>query len=170
MGFWEILWAYGLVFLFAAIPFVELIVVIPIATLAGLHLLPVTIMAFLGNVVAVLVVIVFMDHIKKWLSKRKGQTETNNESESKRVKRARKLWKKYGLPGLAIVGPVLVGSHLTAFMSLSFGGEKRTTTFWIISSLVIWCTLTAVFTYFGVDFFNMGTGAESFIGKYFKFD
>ena len=170
MGFLELLWAYALVFLLAAVPFFEVIGVIPIGILAGLPTVPVTILALLGNLLTVLLVIVLMDKIKQWRRNRRGKVgkDGEEETESKRSQRAKKLWQKYGLPGLAILGPLIVGSHLTAFMSLSLGGTKKSTTFWITASLVIWSIAVAVLSHLGVGVMFERTGQEGFLMRYFQ--
>src|SRR5690606_34065274 len=103
----------------------------------------VAILGFLGNLLTVLVLIVFVDKIKVWLGKRKQKTarvrdvemiETQDsegaivKEESKKEKRARTIFDKYGLPGLTILGPLLVGSHISAFMGMSFGSSRKLVT------------------------------------------
>lgn len=43
------IWTYTLIFLLAAIPFFEIMVIVPIAIVGGLPSAPVMIVAFLGN-------------------------------------------------------------------------------------------------------------------------
>ncbi|RXT07160.1 small multi-drug export protein [Ammoniphilus sp. CFH 90114] len=155
MGTFDGLWGYGLVFLFSAIPFFEAYAVIPLAILAGLSTLPVIILGLAGNILTVLLVILFLDKIKQWRKKRKGDDE-DTTSPTKRSIRAKKLWIKYGLPGLAFIGPLLVGSHLTTFMSVTLGGTKQSTANWMVASLVIWCSVFTVLAYLGIDFLNLG--------------
>ncbi|MGM0845713.1 MAG: small multi-drug export protein [Bacillota bacterium] len=144
----DTLWGYILVFLLAAAPFFEAYGVIPLAMIAGLSPVPVIILGLAGNILTVLLVIVFINKIKEWRRKRKNGKEN---SESKRGLRAQKLWKKYGLPGLAIIGPLLVGSHLTALMSLTFGGSRKKTAYWMIGSIVLWSLTFAILVHFGID-------------------
>ncbi|WP_096200197.1 small multi-drug export protein [Bacillus sp. FJAT-45350] len=153
MNLFDSLWTYALVFILAAVPFFEAYGVIPLAILAGLSPVPVIILGLIGNIVTVLFVIVFVNKIKEWRLKRKSGEE---KSGSKRTLRAQKLWKKYGLPGLAIIGPLIVGSHLTAFMSLTLGGAKKRTAFWMTTSIVIWSLTFAVLVHFGIDLLGHG--------------
>lgn len=147
------LWGYGLVFLFSALPFFEAYMVIPLALLAGLSALPVIALGLTGNALTVLLVIVFLDRIKQWLKRRKGDQDSTTPT--KRSIRAKALWKKYGLPGLAFIGPLIVGSHLTTFMSVSLGGTKRGTVLWMLASLVVWCTVFTLLYYLGIDLLNL---------------
>ncbi|WP_139367675.1 small multi-drug export protein [Bacillus sp. FJAT-44921] len=147
------LWAYVLVLILAAVPFFEAYSVIPLAMIAGLSTVPAIILALIGNIVTVLIVIVFVDKIKAWRQKRKKEEE---KEPGKRAVRAKNLWNKYGLPGLALIGPLIVGSHLTAFMSLTFGGAKRKTAYWMTISISFWSLLFAILFYFGIDFLGLG--------------
>ncbi|MFC0562509.1 small multi-drug export protein [Halalkalibacter alkalisediminis] len=148
MNVFDTLWMYVLVFILAALPFFEAYGVIPLAIIAGLAPVPVIILGLIGNIVTVLFVIVFANKIKEWRQKRKSGEE---KAPNKRTVRAQKLWKKYGLPGLAIIGPLFVGSHLTAFMCLTLGGAKKKTAYWMTASIVIWSVTFAVLVHFGID-------------------
>lgn len=149
MEFVELLWAYLVVFVLAAVPFFEGYGVIALAIIAGLPAVPSILIALFGNILTVLLLILFVNKIKEWRRKRKSEDEEKNPS--KRALRAQSLWKKYGLPGLAFIGPLFVGSHLTAFMSLSFGGTKKKTSIWMVASIVVWGLVFAVLSHFGVD-------------------
>ncbi|WP_336885157.1 small multi-drug export protein [Caldalkalibacillus salinus] len=155
----------------------EVAVVIPIAIIAGLAPIPVLLLALLGNLATVILMIVFIDKIKRWRQNRKQakvrneeidtlnattivETEKNNEDtvvkESKRERRARKIWGKYGLPGLAIIGPFFVGSHLTALMSMVLGGTKKHTAAWMLASITLWSVAFASLTYVGAEQLRVG--------------
>lgn len=153
MGIFNTIWLYILVFIFAAVPFFEAYGVIPIGILAGLSPLPVIILGLVGNILTVLLVIVFIQKIKEWRNRKKAGEE---KGPGKRAQRAQRLWKKYGLPGLAFIGPLIVGSHLTAFMSLSLGGTKRRTFYWMTASIVVWSLTFAVLIHFGIDLLGHG--------------
>jgi len=148
----KVIWGYVLVFILAALPFFEGFVVIPIATLAGLEVVPVFLLGFFGNILTVFLLIKFVDQFQNWRRKRKNSDEMK---ETKRTKRAFKLWKRYGLPGLALFGPLLVGSHLTALASMSFGGAKKSTFFWVSASIIIWSIVFTILLYFGIDFLGL---------------
>ncbi|WP_051488864.1 small multi-drug export protein [Cytobacillus firmus] len=63
--------SYLFVFLLAAIPLFELVAVIPLAIIGGLSPVLTAILAFLGNALTVVLLIVFVDQVKKWMRKRK---------------------------------------------------------------------------------------------------
>ena len=106
---------YIIIFLLAAIPFFEIAVIVPIAIIGGLPAIPVMIVAFLGNFLTIVLLIVYLDKFREWRRRKKGEEDMS----SKRHKRAKSLWDKYGLPGLAFIGPFFVGSHLSALLAIT---------------------------------------------------
>ncbi|WP_026688966.1 small multi-drug export protein [Alteribacter aurantiacus] len=156
--------AYVVVFLLAATPFFEMIAVIPLGVAAGLHIVPVTVLALLGNVVTVLLVILLINHIQAWQKRRREAKGKNKES--KREGRAKKVWNRFGLPGLAVAGPFFIGSHLAALMGMSFGGTKKRMATWMVGSLTVWCLITAVASYIGIDLLFTHTDREGFLVDY----
>lgn len=178
--------SYLFVFILAAIPLFELVSVIPLAVIGGLSPVLTAVLAFLGNALTVVLLIVFVDHVKKWMRKRKQKrmqgvmqgvmqdegmaAEANVErmEESKKGKRARALFDKYGLPGLTIIGPFFVGSHISAFMGMSFGANRRMVTSWMMISLVLWTVMMAVASSYGVTFFIPHVEEDGFLIRLFS--
>ena len=144
------IWEYILVFIMAATPWIEVLVVIPIAVASGLSPLWVVIVAFIGNVIPVWIIIAIYEKWESWQSQRKrrksevekvsygSQAEEQPTKISKRGKRARKIWNRYGLPGLALLAPAITGIHLAAVMALAFKSPKRLTAIWMTISLAVW--------------------------------
>lgn len=156
------IWTYTLIFLLAAIPFFEIMVIVPIAIVGGLPSAPVMIVAFLGNLMTIILLILFIDKIKQWRQRKKEQGEPN----SKRQKRAKNIWTKYGLPGLTFIGPFFVGSHLSALLAITFGGEKKRTLYWMTSSLLCWTLVLGISAQYGFDFFFADIQDSGFITKF----
>ncbi|MEK3954994.1 small multi-drug export protein [Psychrobacillus sp. FSL K6-1464] len=141
---------YFLVFLGAAIPWLELGLVIPLGIISGLNPLAVIIVGFIGNMVTVLALIIGYDKFKLWLAKR---NEGKEQKVSKRSERAKALWDKYGLPGMLMLGPILIGTHVAAFIGMTLGASKFKTTIWSTISIGVWAILFGVATSLGFDFF-----------------
>ncbi|MDX8363437.1 small multi-drug export protein [Cytobacillus sp. IB215316] len=141
------IWTYFIIFLLAAIPFFEVLMIVPIAIIGGMPAIPVIIIAFLGNLLTIILLIAFVDSVRNWRKKKKGNKE---KSESKN-KRAKNIWDKYGLPGLAFIGPFFVGSHLTALLAISFGGTRSKTLALMTFSIATWAILLGSAAYLGFD-------------------
>lgn len=148
-------WEYILVFIFAAIPWFEIALIIPLAIISGLNPVLVALVAFLGNLATVYLLVIFFEKFKAWREKKR---KVDEPSKSKKGKRAYKIWNRYGLPGLSFLGPIVIGSHIAAFIGLILGANKKSTIIWQTMSLAVWTLIFVVVTYFGLDFLNIGKG------------
>ncbi|MBE1554457.1 small multi-drug export protein [Sporosarcina limicola] len=142
---------YFLVFLGAAIPWLEIALVIPLGIIRGLSSVWVMILAFVGNMLTVLILIVAFQKVKLWMDSRK---EKSGKEDSKRTERGKRIWNKYGMPGLALLGPILIGTHIAAFIGLLFGATKMNTTLWMAISIALWTLVFGVATAMGFDLFS----------------
>lgn len=141
---------YFSVFLGAAIPWLELALVIPLGIIYGMNPVAVIIVGFLGNMVTVLALIIGYDKLKLWLAKR---NEGKEKKVSKRSERAKELWNKYGLPGMILLGPILIGTHIAAFIAMTLGASKIKTTYWSVISIGAWAIVFGILTSLGFNFF-----------------
>ncbi|BAB05031.1 small multi-drug export protein [Halalkalibacterium halodurans] len=148
------LWEYVLIFLAAATPWLEAIVVVPLGIIRGLNPWLVSVVAFIGNWLTILLVIIFYEKFQAWREKRRIQKGIETPPESKRQKRARHIWNRYGLPGLALGGPLVIGTHLSALMALAFRSPKYLVTGWITFSLALWIVVFAVGAFYGFSWFQ----------------
>ncbi|MFC4401928.1 small multi-drug export protein [Gracilibacillus xinjiangensis] len=139
---------YLLVFLGAAIPWFEIAIVIPLGIIKGLHPIIVISLAFTGNMVTIIPLIFAYDKMKNLLNKRRERKQ------SKRSERAKMFWNKYGLPGMIMLGPILIGSHIAAFIGMTLGATKKATLLWSTISIGCWSVIFGLLTAFGIDIFN----------------
>lgn len=148
----DMMWGYVLVFILAAIPWFEVIGVVPLAIVAGLKPVPSAIIALFGNLLTVLLLIFLIDKVKAWLERKRGERGTETDKLSKRKSRAKKNMADLRHPGPSFVGPFFIGSHLTAFMCMGFGAKHRQTALWMTGSLTVWTAVSAVAAYYGFSF------------------
>jgi len=146
--------AYLLVFLAAATPWLEILLVIPPAVAAGLDPLLVAVVALVGNLLPVWGIILGYDGLRgRWRAWRGSDDEGNarDEEPSKRRQRAEGLFRSYGLPGLALAGPILTGVHLATVVALALGGRTRRVAIWMAASLVLWTAIITLVTVSGLS-------------------
>lgn len=141
---------YFLVFLGAAIPWLEIALVIPLGIIRGLSPFWVMFLAFVGNMLTVLFLIIAFQKVKAWMTSR---NKKKGRGDSKRTERGKRIWNKYGMPGLALLGPILIGTHIAAFIGLLFGASKMNTTIWMTISIALWTLILGIATTMGFDFF-----------------
>lgn len=144
-------WAYLLVFIAAAIPVIEVLVVVPAGILAGLAPVPVVALALAGNLTTVALVIVGGDRLAVWWRARHATTP---RSDHPRAVRARHLAQRWGVPGLGLLAPLTTGSHLAAVAALATGAEQRRVLAWMTIGLIVWAVAVAVATTLGVSWFR----------------
>lgn len=144
--------AYVIVFILSAVPLLEAFIVVPVGIIGGMDFTMTNIIGIAGNLVTLLMLIIMMDRIKKWyLNKR----EKAGKGKSRKSERAENIFRKYGLPGLAFIGPFFVGSHFTALMAVILGGSQKATFWWVSLSVLVWTIGISILFYFGVDIIGL---------------
>lgn len=144
-------WSYALVFLAAATPVLEVLVVIPAALLAGLPPLPTTLVAFAGNLSTVVLVAVAGDRMLAWW---RGRRPQRAKEPSRRSERARELTRRWGVPGLAFLAPVTTGTHIATVAALATGAARHRVLRWMAAGLAVWAVAVGVATAAGLDVFR----------------
>jgi uncharacterized membrane protein len=151
-------WSYLLVFLAAAVPVLEVLVVIPAGILAGMAPVPTALVALLGNLSTVVVVAVAGDRLLSWWRRRRpaadpGQPEADRQP-SRRSQRARELARRWGVPGIAFLAPITTGTHIATVAALAVDGGTRRVLRWMTVGLVVWAAAAAAATAAGLDLFT----------------
>lgn len=172
----EILWQYFLIFIMAATPWLEILIVIPIGIGMGLHPFWVGFFSFIGNFLPIIIIVYSLkwlqqtDWYKRWKEKKtkrkqlkecektKKNTAWDDMSEQQitlsnktKNKRAISIFNKYGLPGLALLGPVITGIHLAALIALALKSDKHETTLWLGGSLFAWTIFLTIASFYSID-------------------
>lgn len=137
-----------LLFVLAATPWIELLVVIPAGIGMGLNPFPVAVITFLGNAIPVFVIVYGYKHWQIWRGSKIKKKPSKN---SKRRQRAMAIWNKYGLPGLAFLGPLLTGIHLATIIALAFKPDKKDLVVWMNLSLFIWTIGMTIVSFYGIE-------------------
>lgn len=137
-------------FLVAAIPFLEAYVAVPLAIAVGFPALLAIVAGIVGNWLSVAAVVAVSGRLQAWMNRRQGGTDGNG----KRLQRARRLFAKYGVPGVAFIGPLLVGNHIGSFISVVSGADKRYVMLWQTISIIVWAVGTGLLFYWGFDLFG----------------
>src|SRR5699024_6782853 len=121
------IYKYFLVFSGAAIPWIEEIAVVPLGIIWGLCTVIVLITAYIGNVATLIPVVIAFDKLKLWYVRRRQK----QDKPSKKSLRAVNLFQKYGVIGLAFLGPILLGTHIAAFIGMAMGARRQDMILWM---------------------------------------
>lgn len=157
---WTQIWQYILLFGLAATPWLEVFLVVPLGIAWGLNPIAVGVVGFLGNWIPILLIAAFFEQLKNWMRRRRAlkkgvSLDEIDEAEvvpETKASRARKIWDRYGIPGLALIAPSLVGTDIAAVLALTFGSSKRWVVLWMTISLALWTILLSVGSHYGLDF------------------
>ncbi len=57
---------------------------------------------------------------------------------AKRRERIERVWKRYGIPGVALQAPLLTGPLLATLLALALGAPPRPLLLWMLGSVALW--------------------------------
>lgn len=158
------LWGLLGVFVGGAIPWLEAIVVIPAGIIAGLPPVLVILAGSSGNLLTVALAAFAGEWLTQkwsaWRRRRRERTgaERDPEAEARRAARAQKrqarierIMARGGLPLLALVGPLGVGTQISALVAVATGVSARAAFLWIGGATLAWCIVAGVAAVQGIE-------------------
>jgi membrane protein YqaA with SNARE-associated domain len=132
------MWALLTVFLIAIL---ELWAAIPAGLALQFHPVLVGLTATLGASAGALLVILIGEPLRAWM---KGQ---RREGEPDQHGRLQRIWARFGVIGLGLLAPLLVGAPLGAALGLALGAHKGKLLVWLVIGAVGWsAVITGVIT------------------------
>ncbi len=137
------------VFIFGAIPWFEAIGVVPGGILVGLNPTLTVIAAAAGNLITIAVFAYGGAKIRSWVIARREAKGKHPKSD--RWSKAQKAFEKYGIYGMAILGPLIIGTQFAAAASVAAGVRPARVTLVISTAMVLWAIAFAVLTTWAVD-------------------
>jgi len=129
------------VFIAGAIPWMEAIAVVPAGIVVGLNPVATVIAAVVGNAITIFLFAYFAANIRVRLINRrvrKGKSE-----QLPKLEKAMKAFDKYGVYGLAILGPILIGTQFAAAAAVTAGVKPLRTSVLITVSMILWSVAIA---------------------------
>lgn len=129
------------IFLAGATPWLEAIAVVPAGILVGLDPVLTVIAAATGNAITIFLFAYAGSSIRSWIIKRR---EAKGKSgDSPKYQKAIAAFDKYGIWGMAALGPILIGTQFAAAASVAAGVKPLKVSLVITASMVIWATVIA---------------------------
>ena len=111
-----------------------------------------------GAILGVIIVIALGSRVRNWMAaKKKTERAKGGEQKERLIIR---ISNKYGVAGLGLIGPLLVGAPLGAAIGVSLGVPSPRLLFWMTVGILLW---TACLTLAGV------AGIETFTVLWHKF-
>lgn len=132
------------VFLAGATPFLEALIVVPVAIVLGLDPVITTVVAVAGNAVTIGLFALSSRTIMGWIQARRHRRGLSRYSAS--MQRGMDIFEKYGLWSMAVLGPLVIGTQLGAAIAVSLGVPTARASVIVIAATALWTILAAIFT------------------------
>lgn len=130
---------YISVFVGAAIPVLEVWIAVSLGVIAGLPWFPAALAGFFGNLLSLLPIIYASEKVKLFMKRWRNKPETEQVAHDI-TDRKHVIMEKFGVPGLAFLGPFLIGIHAAGAFAIAMGANRKVVMFWFTLSLLV-CSL-----------------------------
>lgn len=141
------------IFIGGAIPWFEAIAVVPAGILFGLDPLLVVLSAVLGNTLTIFVFAYGGAKIRDLFVgralKKPARSQKAKAKSSRKSQRAQQAFDKYGIFGLATLGPIIIGTQFAAAIAVAAGVKPLKTSLIISLATLIWGAVIAVLMVIG---------------------
>ena len=142
----DVVWQWLGVMLVSAIPFVESYGGSMIGVIVGVPVFLAIPSAIIGNIVSMLIFVLSAGKVRDTAMKNK-----EHEEETPRQKRIRKLFDKYGVPGVSLLGQTFLPSQITSAAMVGFGATRQKVIFWQILSIILWGIAFGLLAHYGLN-------------------
>ena len=149
----EFIYQFGIVFIVAATPWLEIWLAIPAGLVMGLNPIACFVAGVSGNFLPLVGIIMVYPRTREWFFNWLMKEAEGKPVSSKR-QRFNSLWQKYGLPGVALTAPITLGAHLATILILLLGSTGSRVLIWMAVSLILWGAGTTVISYYGIETFR----------------
>ena len=127
---------------------VELWLGIPLGLYLDLNPVLITITAAAGSILSAVLVATLGEGLRTWFLKwRYG-------GKSPKTGKIYDIWKKYGIIGLGLLSPLLLGAPLGAAIGIGLGAPKDRLLLWMSIGIVIWSALLTTVGFYGLMSFE----------------
>lgn len=134
------------VLLIAAIPFVESYFGSAIGVIVGINPVIAVAAAIIGNVVSMLIFVLSAHGVRA----KATQNRVAQQLSPRRAK-LKERFDRYGVPGVSLLGQLILPSQITSAAMVSFGAPKNQVILWQVISIIIWGVAFGVLATLGVS-------------------
>jgi uncharacterized membrane protein len=121
----------------SAIPMVESFFGAFIGVIIGMPLWMALVAAIIGNMLS-LAVLIYGAHWIRSTVMRRNHPKDLSHSQRKRRAKAQRIFDKFGIPGVSLLGPLALPSQFTAPLMVSFGANRNLVMLWMFVSVTLW--------------------------------
>lgn len=134
------------VFIAGATPWLEAVVVIPVGIAFGLSPVWTMVWALVGNASTIVLFALLSDKVMAGLARRRERKGLSREPDA-RMERAKRIFTRYGVFGMAVVGPLIIGTQIAAAIAVSLGVSVWRSSTIVTLGAVVWGVATGVITW-----------------------
>lgn len=137
------------VMLLGAIPFVESYVGSIVGVLAGVPPVVAIAAAIIGNIVSMLAFVLTAHRVRTRV--------TRDQEEPERSPRRQKLkerFDRWGVPGVSLLGQLVLPSQITSAAIVSFGASRNAVILWQTISIIMWGVVCGGLAAIGLNLFE----------------
>ncbi len=131
-----------------AIGAAELWAAIPAGLAMHLHPVLTAVTAALGGIAGATLILGMGEGARAWIARRRGKRDAGEPSTIRRV------WVRYGVAGVGLLSPLLIGAPLGTSLGVAFGAPGRRLLLWMSLGIVFWSgvlTLAAALGFAGIE-------------------
>lgn len=144
-------WGLIGIFIAGAIPWMEAIAVVPSGIILGLDPIATVIAAALGNAITIFIFAYLGASIRAKIIERR--IAKGKSAESPKFEKALKAFDRYGIYGMAFLGPIIIGTQFAAAASVAAGVKALRVSILITASMILWATgIAALMVAFDLSF------------------
>ena len=131
-------WGLIGIFIAGAIPWMEAIAVVPSGIILGLDPIATVIAAAIGNAITIFVFAYLGSTIRAKIIERR--VAKGKSAESPKFEKALRAFDRYGIYGMAFLGPIIIGTQFAAAASVAAGVKPLRVSILITASMILWAT------------------------------
>ncbi len=144
-------WGLIGIFIAGAIPWMEAIAVVPSGIVLGLNPSATVIAAALGNAITIFVFAYLGSTIRSKIIERR--ISKGKSAEFLKFEKALRAFDRYGIYGMAFLGPIIIGTQFAAAASVAAGVKPLRVSILITASMILWATgIAALMVAFDLTF------------------
>lgn len=140
----DVLWQWLAIMLASAIPFVESYFGSALGVLAGVNPVIAIIAAIIGNIISMVLLVLFGGKIRQW-------RKSDEKPMTKGYEKIKKFFDKFGVIGVSLLGQTVLPSQITSMAMVTFGVNKTKVIFWQVISIILWGVAFGLLAVFGVN-------------------
>lgn len=122
---------------------------IPAGFTLKLPLIMIILLTSLGGAFSAVIVALIGEPARNWLLRVSGKNNIKDKDS-----KIGNIWQKYGVIGLGMIAPLIVGAHVGTAISIAFGASAKKTLLWMSIGIILWASVLSILVSCGISVFR----------------